>query len=49
VGLRNLVAHGYAGLDVRRCFDAAHTELVELENFAREVSVWAQAQRASSN
>ena len=48
VGLRNVVAHGYAGLDVRRCFEAAHTGLVDLESFAREVSVWAQAQRSSS-
>lgn len=47
VGLRNVVAHGYAGLDVRRCFEAAHTGLVERESFAREVSEWAQAQRST--
>lgn len=48
VGLRNVVAHGYAGLDVRRCFEAAHTGLADLESFAREVSTWAQGQRSGS-
>ncbi len=47
IGLRNVVAHGYAGLDVPRCFEAAHTGLADLESFAREVSIWAQAQRSS--
>jgi uncharacterized protein YutE (UPF0331/DUF86 family) len=45
VGLRNVVAHGYAGLDVDRCFDAARHGLTDLESFARQVSAWAQAQR----
>jgi uncharacterized protein YutE (UPF0331/DUF86 family) len=44
VGLRNVVAHGYAGLDVERCFAAASTGLSDLEGFAREVSAWARRQ-----
>jgi uncharacterized protein YutE (UPF0331/DUF86 family) len=46
VGLRNVVAHGYAGIDVERCFDAAQHGLGDLESFARQVSAWAEAQRA---
>ena len=41
VGLRNVVAHGYAGLDVQMCFRAASEGLDELERFAQEVSRWA--------
>jgi uncharacterized protein YutE (UPF0331/DUF86 family) len=41
VGLRNVVAHGYAALDVARCFEAAHTGLTELSDFAQQVSRWA--------
>jgi uncharacterized protein YutE (UPF0331/DUF86 family) len=44
VGLRNVVAHGYAGIDVERCFDAAQHGLADLEAFAQQVSAWAQAQ-----
>lgn len=44
VGLRNVVAHGYAGLDVERCFEAAHHGLADLESFARQVSIWARGQ-----
>jgi uncharacterized protein YutE (UPF0331/DUF86 family) len=47
VGLRNVVAHGYAGLDVERCFEAAQSGLTDLESFARQVSAWAQAQTSS--
>jgi uncharacterized protein YutE (UPF0331/DUF86 family) len=46
VGLRNVVAHGYAGIDVERCFDAAQNGLADLESFARQVSEWAQAHQA---
>lgn len=46
VGLRNVVAYGYAGIDVERCFDAAQHGLGDLESFARQVSAWAQAQPA---
>jgi uncharacterized protein YutE (UPF0331/DUF86 family) len=42
VGLRNVVAHGYARLDVRRAFLAASTGTLDLEAFAREVSAWAE-------
>lgn len=40
VGLRNVVAHGYARLDVERCFEAATVGLGDLEDFARQVSAW---------
>jgi uncharacterized protein YutE (UPF0331/DUF86 family) len=43
VGLRNVVAHGYAGIDVERCFEAARHGLSDLESFARQVSTWALA------
>jgi uncharacterized protein YutE (UPF0331/DUF86 family) len=43
VGLRNVVAHGYAGIDVERCFEAARHGLADLEAFAQQVSAWAQA------
>jgi uncharacterized protein YutE (UPF0331/DUF86 family) len=41
VGLRNVVAHGYAGIDAERCFRAATEGLDDLRAFAREVSAWA--------
>lgn len=41
VGLRNVVAHGYAGIDTARVFDAGSSGIGDLENFAREVSAWA--------
>ncbi len=44
VGLRNVVAHGYAGIDVVACFHAATSGLVHLEDFARQVSAWATRQ-----
>ncbi len=40
VGLRNVVAHGYARLDVPRAFDAASGGAADLERFAREVGTW---------
>jgi uncharacterized protein YutE (UPF0331/DUF86 family) len=43
VGLRNVVAHGYARLDVPRAFDAASFGTADLERFAQEVGTWAQA------
>ncbi len=43
VGLRNIVAHGYAGLDVELCFTAAASGLDDLTTFAEEVSRWAHA------
>jgi len=41
VGLRNVVAHGYAGIEPARCFLAATDGLGDLDAFAREISVWA--------
>jgi len=41
VGLRSVVAHGYAQVDVEACFRAATTGLLELNEFARHVSQWA--------
>ena len=41
VGLRNVLAHGYAQLDIEACFRAATTGLTELNAFAQQVSQWA--------
>ena len=43
-GLRNVVAHGYAGVDVAVVHGAATRGVVDLESFAREVAVWAKGQ-----
>lgn len=42
-GLRNVVAHGYAAVDMKVVFNAATTGLVDLETFAREVAAWTKA------
>lgn len=39
-GLRNVVAHGYAGVDPALIHDAAVNGLTDLERFAVEVSAW---------
>jgi uncharacterized protein YutE (UPF0331/DUF86 family) len=39
-GLRNLVAHGYGGVDPELIHNAAVHGLADLERFAREVSAW---------
>lgn len=39
-GLRNVVAHGYSGVDVGKVHDAATQGLADLENFAKEVASW---------
>lgn len=44
VGFRNIVAHGYAGIDVDACFRAATEGADDLEAFARAVSAWADAE-----
>jgi len=41
VGLRNVVAHGYAQIDLDACFRAATTGLQQLNEFAKEVTRWA--------
>lgn len=45
VGLRNVVAHGYAGIDVEMCYRAATRGVADLEEYARELSTWALSRR----
>ena len=40
VGLRNVVARAYHGLDVPKVFAAATGGVAELERFASEVAAW---------
>lgn len=40
VGLRNVVAHGYAAVDVASLHAASHGGVVDLEQFAQEISAW---------
>ena len=42
-GLRNVVAHGYAAVDVKMVHIAATTGLTDLDRFASEVAAWAKA------
>jgi uncharacterized protein YutE (UPF0331/DUF86 family) len=42
VGLRNVVAHGYAGVRPDMIHAAATAGLADLEAFAREVAAWTQ-------
>lgn len=44
VGLRNVVAHGYAGINVNTVYEAATDGLGDLEAFAEQVSVWTERQ-----
>ncbi len=39
-GFRNVVAHGYAGIDLGKTFAAATQGLGDLELFAKEVAAW---------
>jgi uncharacterized protein YutE (UPF0331/DUF86 family) len=48
VGLRNVVAHGYAGIDPEMVHAAARAGLSELDTLAREVAQWIAA-RASAD
>jgi uncharacterized protein YutE (UPF0331/DUF86 family) len=41
-GLRNIVAHGYAAVDVKMVFTAATNGLADLDRFASEVASWAK-------
>ncbi|HKY36039.1 MAG TPA: nucleotidyltransferase domain-containing protein [Polyangiaceae bacterium] len=41
IGLKNVVAHGYARLDVEMCFQAATEGVADLDAFARELTSWA--------
>jgi uncharacterized protein YutE (UPF0331/DUF86 family) len=40
VGFRNVVAHGYAGIDVRATHAASTAGLDDLDRFAREIATW---------
>lgn len=40
VGLRNVVAHGYAGVDVAAVHAAATRGVADLDAFARQVAAW---------
>jgi uncharacterized protein YutE (UPF0331/DUF86 family) len=42
VGLRNVIAHGYAGVRPEMVHAAATTGLGDLEAFARDVATWTQ-------
>ncbi len=44
VGLRNVVAHGYAGLDVGSVHRASTDGLQDLEAFAAQVAAWVSEQ-----
>jgi uncharacterized protein YutE (UPF0331/DUF86 family) len=44
VGLRNVVAHGYAGIDVEMCYRAATRGVSDLEEYAKELGKWALSQ-----
>ena len=41
VGFRNVIVHGYAGLDLRPLHRAATSGVDEIEAFARSVTQWA--------
>ncbi|MCC6645758.1 MAG: DUF86 domain-containing protein [Polyangiaceae bacterium] len=43
VGLRDVVAHGYAGVDVARLHHAATAGLAHLDAFGAEVAAWLRA------
>lgn len=40
VGLRNVVAHGYAGLDPGAVHSASTAGVSDLDRFAREIAAW---------
>jgi len=44
VGLRNVVAHGYAGIDAVAVHAAATQGVADIEAFARAVATWAVSQ-----
>lgn len=43
VGLRNLVAHGYSGVEPDLIHLAATRDLADLERFAREIDTWVRS------
>ena len=46
-GLRNVVAHGYAGVDVDAVFAGASRGVADLEAFAAEVALWLRGKTAA--
>jgi uncharacterized protein YutE (UPF0331/DUF86 family) len=40
VGLRNIVAHGYSGIDATLVHSAATRGVADLDTFAREIATW---------
>jgi len=44
-GLRNVVAHGYAAVDVGLVHAAATRGITDLDSFAREVAAWLSQQK----
>jgi len=42
IGLRNIVAHGYSGVDPEQIHAAATAGMADLERFAAEVSAWVE-------
>ena len=49
VGFRNIVAHGYAGIDVAATHAASTAGLDDLDRFAREVATWLANRVASTD
>lgn len=47
VGLRNVVAHGYAGINASMVFAAATQGLADFDGFAQEVAQWLSIQGAA--
>lgn len=47
VGLRNVVAHGYAGVNPAVVHAAAQSGVIDLEAFARDVAEWLGRREAS--
>lgn len=47
VGFRNVVAHGYAGIDVGMTHAASTSGLADLDTFAREVATWLGARTSA--
>lgn len=46
-GLRNVVAHGYAGVDIHAVFQAASRGVVDLDAFASQVAAWMKGRSES--
>jgi uncharacterized protein YutE (UPF0331/DUF86 family) len=49
VGFRNIIVHGYSGVDLRPLHRAATEGVADLDAFARAVTQWASASPPSSS